>query len=51
MWRLVHELLQASKIQRITFIFVLGHMGVNGNDRADILAKSATIQLTFRTPS
>uniref|UniRef100_A0A0B7AW29 RNase H type-1 domain-containing protein n=1 Tax=Arion vulgaris TaxID=1028688 RepID=A0A0B7AW29_9EUPU len=26
-----------------TFIFVLEHMGINGNERADMLAGSATI--------
>jgi ribonuclease HI len=37
------ESLQRSAIRRVTFIFVPGHMGVVGNERADRLAGSATI--------
>jgi ribonuclease HI len=37
------ESLQRSTICRVTFLFVPGHAGVEGNEKADRLAGSATV--------
>ena len=37
--------LNASRMTRLTFIFVPGHAGVQGNERADYLADGATITI------